>query len=144
MCAFQKEEEESRQREEAERLRQEREKHFQKQEAERMERKKVTRVDTKTLGTWYYPSLHVKPLFYPPASGRDHEENKTLRHSREGNSYKMFYGTNHEESTLLLDVHSLYFCPRLQKVVPNRNGDDEGNSLHSLFLSLLHTQNSCN
>lgn len=38
----QKEEEESRQREEAERLRQEREKHFQKEEAERLERKKVT------------------------------------------------------------------------------------------------------
>ncbi len=38
----QKEEEEARQREEAERLRLEREKHFQKEEAERMERKKVS------------------------------------------------------------------------------------------------------
>lgn len=40
MCG-QKEEEEARQREEAQRLRQEREKHFQKEEAERLERKKV-------------------------------------------------------------------------------------------------------
>lgn len=40
-CVYQKEEEESRQKEEAERLRQEREKHFQKEEAERLERKKV-------------------------------------------------------------------------------------------------------
>lgn len=39
----QKEEEEARQREEAERLRLEREKHFQKEEAERMERKKVNK-----------------------------------------------------------------------------------------------------
>lgn len=38
----QKEEEEARQKEEAERLRLEREKHFQKEEAERMERKKVS------------------------------------------------------------------------------------------------------
>lgn len=42
MSVEQKEEEESRQREQAERLRQERERHFQKQEAERMERKKVS------------------------------------------------------------------------------------------------------
>ncbi len=38
----QKEKEEARQREEAERLRLEREKHFQKEDAERMERKKVS------------------------------------------------------------------------------------------------------
>lgn len=44
--AFQKEEEESRQREEAERVKQERDKHFQKEEAERMERKKVRRENT--------------------------------------------------------------------------------------------------
>lgn len=41
----QKEEEEARQREEAERLRLEREKHFQKEEAERLERKKVLQFD---------------------------------------------------------------------------------------------------
>lgn len=42
MWGGQKEEEESRQKEEADRLKEEREKHFQKEEAERLERKKVT------------------------------------------------------------------------------------------------------
>lgn len=62
--SLQKEEEESRQREEAERLRQEREKHFQRQEAERMERKKVTHVHKlHTFSFQFSFAAHVKALF---------------------------------------------------------------------------------
>lgn len=59
---MQKEEEESRQREEADRLRQEREKHFQRQEAERMERKKVTRPQN-SFSFQVSFAAHVKALF---------------------------------------------------------------------------------
>lgn len=61
MFVQQKEEEESRQRQEAERLKEERERHFQKQEAERMERKKVSHLLTKAVTS--HVQFHVKALF---------------------------------------------------------------------------------
>lgn len=85
MFVQQKEEEESRQREEAERLRQERERHFQKQEAERMERKKVSHSQP-TVCNVPYTVPHERFSFFS-APGGDHEENQALRASREGTSW---------------------------------------------------------
>lgn len=87
----QKEEEDSRLKEEAERLKQEREKHFQKEEAERLERKKVmcSKVQFRVnMGSF---SSSVLLIFFIPlspasASRGDYEANKTLGHFRKGDN----------------------------------------------------------
>lgn len=91
MCpgGCQKEEEESRQKEEAERLKKEREKHFQKEEAERLERKKVA-IRRLHIFAIFIPNVQRNYMFFPssPAPGGDHEENETFRCNRKGKKHK--------------------------------------------------------
>ena len=105
VCVFvlQRVEEEARQKEEGEKLRQERDKRSQKEEAERNERKKVihTRTHTRTHGTHTHTYTHTPQCdsvvllndlcLLLPAPRGDHEENETFRSIREGGEPR-YYG----------------------------------------------------